>query len=80
MLDFIKNKDGFPLFKAIFGSFSLFFNNMPTYVIIGSAFSLVFMIANFISGQSAFCSSINYSKYAFCTNNLFLFIIKVRNK
>lgn len=75
MADVIENKNKFPLFKTVFGSFSIFFDNFKSSIIIGSVFSVVYILVNIISGQSLFCYSNDYSKQFFCSNNFFVFVI-----
>ena len=75
MVEVVENKNKFPLFKTIFASFSLFFDNIWSSVIIGSVFSLIYMVINFIGGQSLFCYSRNYSASVFCVGNFYLFIL-----
>ncbi len=69
MVKVTENK--FPLFKTVFSSFSVFFNNLWISIVVGSIFSLIYMLMDIIGGQSLFCYSRNYASNVFCSNNFF---------
>ena len=75
MTNDINKKSNFPLFRIIFGSFGLFFDNFYYSLILGSVFSLIFTFINFISGQSVLCYNYELKKNILCLNNLLVMIV-----
>ena len=75
MTNEIKDKKGFSVFRTIFGSFTLFMDNFTQFLIIGSIFSVIIMVLNFVSGQSFFCHNEGLKSYAICTTNVITYII-----
>ena len=71
----IKPVGNFPVFKMIFGSFGLFLDNIKSFLLIGSIFSLMIMIINYFGSQSFMCNNTAFAKYAFCSGNLYVYII-----
>lgn len=75
MANKIENRKSFPIFKTIFGSFIPFLDNFRSFFIIGSVFSVLFIVLNYISGQSFLCLNDDYKKYAFCSGEIISFIV-----
>lgn len=69
------NNNGFPVFKTIYGSFGIFFDNIVSFLLLGSIFSLLFMLVNFISGQSLVCVNSTFNDNIFCSKNVLVFAL-----
>ena len=67
-----KSKNKFPLFKIVFESFSIFFNNFKSAIVMGGAFSVIFTVLKIFSGQSLFCYNDNFKGTFICLNNFLL--------
>ena len=66
--------DKFPVFRTVFGSFGLFLDNMKSYLLIGSVFSLIITVLNYLSGQSLMCGNALFNEHIFCSRNLYVFM------
>ena len=75
MLDAFKNKDSFPLFRSVYGSFALFLDNLIPFFKIGGTFSIIFTIVNLITGQSVLCMNPDAKEYVFCSKEMPVMII-----
>lgn len=75
MTDETQNKKSFSAFRTILGSFNLFIDNFTQFLIVGSVFSVIMMILNFVSGQSFLCLNENLKDYAICKINVFVYIV-----
>lgn len=75
MTDATQSKKRFPIFRAVYRSFTPFMDNFKLFLLIGSVFSLIIMLFNFFIGQSFFCITENLRKYAFCSIPAWVYII-----